>query len=173
MAPGVTVSTIRRIDLRNGMYAIVDESDYLRIAGYSWRARKCRHIWYAIRHWNGPMRNGKRTHHSRCLHLDITKAPPGYQIDHENGNGLDCRRSNLRIATPGQNQMNSRSRGGSSDYKGVAWHKTHCKWRASIQLNHGWKHLGYFESEQDAAHAYNIAAEQLFAEFANINKIKR
>jgi hypothetical protein len=89
-------------------------------------------------------------------------------IDHINGNGLDNRKSNLRIATRQQNAHNSRKRlDNKSGYKGV--YKFQNKWRAMIGLNYKRIHLGLFDNIEDAAKAYDKAAIKYHKEFANLN----
>ena len=88
-------------------------------------------------------------------------------VDHKNGDGLDNRKTNLRLATPSQNNMNKLGRRGStSKYKGVSL----CgggskKWRARIKHDS----LGRFENEVEAALAYDEKAQQIFGEFAKLN----
>ena len=77
-------------------------------------------------------------------------------VDHINGNTLDNRKSNLRVATVRQNKANSSSKKGSiSKYKGVTYCKYHKKWKAAIKFDGVNKHLGYFNNESDAAKAYD------------------
>jgi hypothetical protein len=88
-------------------------------------------------------------------------------IDHANGNGLDNRRSNLRPFTGAQNHWNSGiSRTNWSGHKGVGWNKAEGKWRARIQANGKRLFLGYFDTAEDAGHAYDAAARELHGEFA-------
>jgi len=95
-------------------------------------------------------------------------------VDHVNGDGLDNRRSNLRIVRPGQNQYNSHTvRKGTSKYKGVTFHKRLKKWQASIRKQGKATHLGTFEHEVDAAVAYDKAALKLFKGFAHPNFPRR
>jgi hypothetical protein len=92
------------------------------------------------------------------------------QCDHRNHNGLDNQRDNLRICTCAQNQYNQvPQRNRSSAFKGVDWRRDCNKWRAKIQINCRRIHLGNFESEIEAAYAYNRAAVKYFGEFASIN----
>lgn len=58
--------------------------------------------------------------------------------------------SNLRILTNHQQQFNKKC-------KGYSWHKQHNKWQAKIKLNGRSKHLGYFNTEQEAREAYEQA----------------
>ena len=80
---------------------------------------------------------------------------------------------NLRWATQKEQCRNISSRSNtSSQYKGVCWNKFHSRWCAHITGNVKSKHLGYFESEEEAALAYNKKAIEYFGEFANPNVIQ-
>lgn len=97
---------------------------------------------------------------------------PTEQVDHVNGNTLDNRAANLRLATPSQNACNHgpQSRNGSG-YKGVSWDRSRGKWIAVIAVNKKQKNLGRFATKEAAAHAYNLAAAERHGEFARINQI--
>lgn len=87
------------------------------------------------------------------LHRDVLalgKDDPR-KVDHINGNTLDCRRANLRIATTAQNAQNQGSRGGSSRHRGVTWDRSRRKWMASAMLNGHRTTIGRFDSEEEAA----------------------
>lgn len=93
-------------------------------------------------------------------------------IDHVNSNGLDCRRVNMRPATPTLNLGNSRTRetpGKTSRYKGVSWATRRRMWVAGIKDHGASRYLGEFASEEDAALAYDMAAREVFGEFAKLN----
>lgn len=100
-------------------------------------------------------------------------APKGLQVDHKNGNTLDCRRSNLRICTNAQNNQNKKKhRDNISGYKGVSffrWGNRSKRWKANI-FAHG-KHyrMGYFHTAKEAAKAYDIMALKLHGEYASLN----
>jgi hypothetical protein len=101
------------------------------------------------------------------MHRYIMKVPKGLVCDHINHNGLDNRKSNLRICTRQQNTYNQRSqKGGSSKYKGVDWNKRQKKWRARIYYKRKFYYLGYFDNEVDAAKSYDKKAKEFFKEFA-------
>ena len=57
----------------------------------------------------------------------------------------------------------------SSKYLGVSWYKIYEKWRAAIQINGRQKHLGYFDYEIDAAHAYDVEAFKRDPKFCRLN----
>ena len=103
------------------------------------------------------------------MHNVIMKPSEGFIVDHINGNGLDNRRSNLRIVTRQQNTFNSVHKGGTSKYKGVALDKESGLWRAYIAKDGKRTWLGRFPDELSAAIAYDKAAKDMFGEYAKLN----
>ena len=95
--------------------------------------------------------------HRICYFLATGVDPAEKYIDHMNGDKLDNRICNLRLATNQENQRNT------SKPKG--YHYARGKWRACIMLNKKYKHLGYFLTEELAAAAYSKAARELFGDF--------
>lgn len=93
-------------------------------------------------------------------------------IDHRNQNGLDCRKGNLRLCSPAQNHYNSGPRDGAkSKYKGVSWRADCRKWKVHLSVAGEYKHVGSFDSEIEAAEAYNGAALEYHGEFAVLNEV--
>lgn len=91
-------------------------------------------------------------------------------IDHINGDPLDNRRSNLRIASRAQNNMNKRKlKKGTSKFRGVKRDSKWQVWYASIGINNKALNLGRYINEEDAARAYDSAALYYFKEFALTN----
>jgi len=149
------------IPLTRGKFAIVDAADYELVSRYKWHANKGGRTYYAKSQEKG---------RTISMHRLITNAPKGIVVDHINHNGADNRRANLRFCTWAENYHNSLPRrGGSSRYKGVHWCNTNKKFRARITCNSTPLHLGYFDSEIDAAKAYDKKVRELFGEFANLN----
>lgn len=101
------------------------------------------------------------------LHRYLLAPPAGVVVDHENGDGLDCTRGNMRLATRGQNQHNSGPR--KWRFKGVSWHKKAGKWRAQIMADRKYRYLGLHATAEDAARAYDAAAKKLHGGFAWLN----
>lgn len=90
---------------------------------------------------------------SVLLHRDLLGLIPhdGLFGDHINLNRLDNRRSNLRPATPSESPQNTPHRPGTSRYRGVAWSKAQGQWGAYVSVGRQRHHLGFFDSEEDAA----------------------
>lgn len=158
---------VREIPLSKGYVALVDDEDYERLAAHKWHAEVARTgIVYATR--NGPRVGGKRT--PIKMHRVVAATPPGMDTDHINRNGLDNRRSNLRVATRSQNCAHRRNKAGTaSGRRGVTWVRKLRKWRAVIAVNGGKTDLGVFSNKSDAARAYDAAALRAFGEFAVTN----
>lgn len=105
------------------------------------------------------------------LHRFILDAPPELAVDHINGNPLDNRRSNIRLATEQQNKFNQKQRTEShTKYKGV-YTRGDGRWSAAITVNQKRHQLGTFGTQYDAAIAYNNAARKLHGEFAKLNEL--
>lgn len=101
------------------------------------------------------------------LHRLMVACPEGLFVDHINGNGLDNRRSNLRICTHAENMRNRKTHSNNkSGYKGVYFDKDGSRWRAQIRAE-GKKHsLGSFDTPEKAYEAYLSASKELHGEFA-------
>lgn len=86
--------------------------------------------------------------------------PSSLQVDHQDGNGLNNLRSNIRAVTGRWNQQN-RHASATSKYPGVHWDRYSERWQAKIRVNGIQRHLGSFKDEQKAAGAYRMAVHQL------------
>ncbi len=145
------------IPLSRGKFAKVDPEDAERVLAMApWQ---CTKSGYAIKIlWKS------RTY----LHRMLIDAPAEFQVDHINGDKLDNRKSNLRLATSLQNRHNTPPhRDSRSGYKGVSFNGK--RWRARIGSNGRYRALGYFDTREEAAVAYDAAARELFGEFAWLN----
>lgn len=100
----------------------------------------------------------------RLAWLYINGVWPEEMIDHINGNKLDNRFSNLRLATRSQNASNtSRRRTNSSGYKGVVKYKN--KWKAQITHKQKVHYLGLYDTKEEAHEAYIKAAKSYQLDF--------
>jgi HNH endonuclease/AP2 domain len=106
--------------------------------------------------------------HRQVLSVTSSKV----KVDHRDGNGLNCQKSNLRVATHAQNMRNQLlSRVSAYGFKGVTKPtKNKNKWVAQISPFGKRIHLGYFTTIRQAAEAYDKAAVKYFGEFACTNK---
>lgn len=143
---------------------VIDDADELRVT---------QHKWYVSRAKGGylSVRREKSRKHIRLSWFIMGNPPSGFVIDHINGNSLDNRRSNLRIATYSQNCVNKKTFSHTSRYRGVSWKKRNAKWVAQIKHNGRVEYIGLFHNELDAAIAYNNRASELFGDFARLNAL--
>jgi hypothetical protein len=148
------------IPLTQGKVAIVDDED-AHLARFKWCAHRGRNTWYARR---------KVGQIHVLLHREILGVTdPAMKVDHADGNGLDCRRLNLRTASHAENSRNScRPKTNTSGFRGVRWKKER-GWNARIRAGGKQQHLGHFATAEDAARAYDAAARRQHGAFAAVN----
>ncbi|MFA5444853.1 MAG: HNH endonuclease [Bacteroidales bacterium] len=151
---------MKKIPLTQGRFTIVDDDDFVLVNQFKWCFNS---TGYAKRKFNKSI---------VLLHrflLGLTSADK-VKVDHKNSDGLDNRRSNLRICNDSQNQMNRKiSKRSKSGFKGVMWKKEKRKWYAQIRVNGHYHFLGYFDDKTIAAESYNQAAIKYFGDFAQLN----
>lgn len=155
----------RKIPLTRGQFAIIDEEDYARISKHKWCCHKMGMVskrFYASRSEKYTVNKSRPTilMHREILGLYMGREP---QVDHINGNSLDNRKCNLRIMTQVENSMAKRIRSPRylSKYRGVTLQRRSGKWIARAGGNGVKKHIGVYESEIEAAKAYNKRAIEL------------
>lgn len=155
---------MRKLKMKD-LTVFIDNEDYDLIAHHKWTVR---YGW-----GNTPYAIGRINGKYIPMHRLLMNPPKEMLVDHKNHNTLDNRRKNLRICTRSQNMWNRKKSCGTSKYKGVHWCSYKNRWRADIYIYNKCIKLGRFDSEDDAAKAYNKKAKELFGEFACLNKIKR
>ena len=172
---------MEKIPLSQGKVAVVDDEDYDWLMEWKWH-----YVEYATnygaartqlkeelkREWNGVPQ--KKINMNRAIWEKHNGPIEGdLVVNFTNGDGLDLRKENLRLATRSQKQWSQKVRPrGTSQYKGVCWFKQSRKWLAQIVVNYKVIRLGFFEDEKEAARAYNKAARKYFGEFARLNEIE-
>jgi hypothetical protein len=142
------------------MFAKVDDIDYALVKNSSWNiAESTSGIFYAVAYVNKK---------SILMHRLIMKVPSSLHTDHINGDGLDNRRSNLRVCNRTQNMQNKRIyKNNQSGYKGIS--KEGNRWRANITVDKQRVFIASFLTKEEAAMAYNNAALTFFGDFARLN----
>ncbi len=137
----------------------IDSEDYSLIKDYKW--------FYSSGYVMTRI-NGVRTY----LHRYLLNAGSCTIVDHINGNTLDNRKCNLRLVTKSLNALNSKKRSNtSSKYKGVTWNRTNKNWTAQASFMRKHYYIGSYNSEIDAAKAYNFFMFSRANGYAKLNKI--
>lgn len=153
---------------------LVDDEDYIRVleAG-PWGIIKGPTTYYAEHRLavDGVKRRGCKR---ELLHRFLMKESlrDGLEVEHVSGNGLDCRRHNMKVVTHQENLQNiqrdtsNRKRPKTSRYRGVTWDKNQERWVAQVAPNSRHVFLGRFDDELEAARVAALARKQYF-QFAN------
>ncbi len=151
----------KKIELTRDLEALVDDSEYDFLTAHSW---------YAHPDGKGQMYAATRIMDKIVyMHDFLMDVDDGTKVDHINNNSLDNQKENLRKATDQENARNkSKQEGTSSGYKGVT--KVKNRWKASMSIDNKDIHIGYYDTEKEAADAYDKATKKEFGEFANPNK---
>lgn len=152
------------IQLTQGEISVIDRKNVDLVAGNNWSVARRKNTCYAFRSYRN---NGKST--CMLLHRLIAGAPDGCEVDHIDGDGLNNRESNLRICSRKENLRNVGLRSSNrSGFKGVHKRSDRNKWQAQIRDSDGKnKHLGYFDTPEEAHEAYKIACDNFHRDYAN------
>lgn len=155
-----------------GMYeAIIDKIDS-ELEAYNWTIQKKPRTVYVKRHvtlYNSNKKQDVIQLHREVMERKLERKLERHEdVDHIDGNGLNNRRDNLRLANRSQNGANRKiGKNNSSGVKGVYWYKPRNCWRARIGVNGKEISLGHFKNIDDAKQAYKEAALLYFGEYAS------
>lgn len=150
------------VPLTKGYEAVIDAADAWLVERWNWFALQASGKVYAGR---GTAANGVK--YTVLMHRHLLSAPPSYDVDHRDLDGLNCRRRNLRLCTPSQNLQNTPvSARNKLGIKGVFHNGS--SFVATIQAGGVGRYLGSFNTAEEAKAAYDAAASATFGEFARV-----
>lgn len=136
--------------LKGGHIANVDPADARIIGAHRWYVLENRHLQYArarIGEWQILMHR-----------MILPEAPADMDIDHIDGDGLNNRRSNLRVVTRAENLWNKHN---GLDLDGVSFNSRNEKWRVFIGHYGSRVDGGYYPDEATALCARAFLASKL------------
>ncbi len=160
--------SFRRVPLSRGQFARVDQRDYYVLSKFKWSILDQGEKFYAIHNvWD----DYAQKYRGVLMHSFLMNPPDHLVVDHENGDGLDNRRANLRVVSQMQNVWNRKkyAKSSSSKFTGVSWDKKCKKWRVRIHHKNKQIEIGLFTDEIEAAKAYDRAAIKYRGQFARLN----
>jgi hypothetical protein len=137
-----------RIEMIHGKFALIDSEDIPLVAEYRWNAQRGGNTSYA--------RTTGTNRSTILMHRILLSPPPGLEVDHLNGNGLDNRRCNIHLVTRRENHQNLHI-AKISRFTGISRVKKSGYWQASIFVNGKRIRLGVRKNEEDAAKLYTDA----------------
>lgn len=167
MASLTVLHGCRTLQLSKGFNTLIDANDFDEVRRFKW-------------HFHGQIGNGYAARNISTgsiprqkvlrLHRELSGVGPDRRVDHRNGDPLDNRRCNLRVATPLENGRNIHRTTGRSKFKGVCWNPVKRHWKATIRVVGKRVYLGSSQTEEGAARLYDAAAREHFGEFAYTNE---
>jgi len=152
------------IKLEEGLFIQIDQEDlHILERCKTWSCTKGGYV-------RGHLKNSVTYTPQVLLHRLILPPREGLTVDHINRDILDCRRSNLRLATPSQNGANRpKQTNNKTGFKGVFLRPSRRHYTASIRIDNVSKHIGQYKTALEAALAYDKEAFLKFGIFAGLN----
>jgi hypothetical protein len=141
-----------------GRFVLVDEEDLPLVSSQNWYLKTY------------PQGRTSYAYNRRRVFLHKLLMPGVKEVDHENGDGLDNRRCNLRASSRQGNCANRpKFKNNTSGFNGVQWHKANKKWRAVIKHHGKTVHVGMFHDKEEAARARDERVRTIHGPFARMN----
>lgn len=160
----------RTIQLRNGGHCFIcDAEDENYALDHNWRLDRDGYIVRGKRDENGKYHLLR--FHREVLKINGIHVPDDSVVDHKNKIKTDNRKQNLRICSQAENIRNRGSLNNGSGYRGVYWNNKNQNWVARIRVDGRSVHIGSFSSPKEAAYYYNMAAQALHGDFAQLNEL--
>jgi hypothetical protein len=157
---------VKELPLTQGYVAIVDDEDYEDVSRYKWCANRHPQQPGYVRAQRCFRSNGRKT--VVRLHRYILNAQPGQEVDHIDRNPLNCQRSNLRFVTRRENMVNQgMRRTNTTGFRGIQ--RRGNRWRANIKSQDRSRFLGSFDTPEEAALAYDLAAIEVHGPYCCLN----
>ena len=157
---------MKKIKLTQGKFTIIDSEDYKYLNQFKWQIDKDD---YAVRKASRKFGKPRKTFR---MAREIMKFPKNKEVDHKNHDKLDNRKTNLRICTHAQNQMNRNlQKNNTSGFSGILWSSQKNKWIAQIHKNNKKIHLGSFKKIESAILTRKNAEKLYYGNFANYGQI--
>jgi hypothetical protein len=150
------------IPLTRGYVAIIDDEDEA-VCRRRWSVRITRsNNRYALSN-SEPVEGRRKT---LLLHREILGvSDPNVFVDHIDGDGLNCRRENMRLvgrSLNGRNRAGPTLRNATSPYLGVSQHRTTGRWQAHIGVGNRTRYIGVFPTAEEANAARLLAERDLW-----------
>jgi len=142
------------------VYALIDAEDATWVSGYKWH----------LGNWGTAVcyrrEEGKKK--TRCLHRLVIDAAEGSEVTFNNGDRLDCRRINLRIASraeivqAGPQPAKGRYSANTSGHRGVVRSPSRSKkWWARVGFKGQYINCGTYDTREEAAAAAESKRREL------------
>jgi|CXWL01.1.fsa_nt_gi hypothetical protein len=150
------------IVIGRGMVVTIDKADYELVKDITWYPLIVRGLHYAYNRNTGVLM------HRLVTNAPVDNAPVDRVVDHINGDGMDNRKSNLRLCTHADNirnrvHINKNNRVG---YRGVFNNRSKTAFVAQIKFEGKSMHLGTYPTAVEASRVHEEARLRLFGEYA-------
>ena len=157
----IVLGDVGLVPLSQGKIAIVDAADVPFLQNHNW------YFAGGYAKTNMLQDDGKR--HPVRMHRLLIQTPTNLHTDHVNGDRLDNRRQNLRVATASENLCNRGAQvNNTTGLKGVHFFKRTGRWQAHIKIQGKRIHLGYHSTPEEAHAAYAKASAAMHREFGRL-----
>lgn len=140
---------------------LVDDDDWEFVKALSWTPAKHGNTMYAV---TAHTRLGRSRLHRQIMRVRMTE-----DVDHINGNGLDCRKENLRIVSKSQNDCNRHKVASNTGYLGVHKIRGTEIYLVSVSFEKKKHYVGRYRDVIEAAKARDVAARAIQGDYVSLN----